>query len=366
MLTLTGPYTTIMLAAACCMLITGFILALVKSPADERAAKFRLAKWTLTGAVLLLGLINLIQVLIDAEGEMSYLGPCIALAIGFVQAMLFTNSLMTLIRPQLVTKRIISMQAAVIVLIDTVLITCYVLLPTEKFLYIYFPTVVLYLVQLAYYILWFHREYKVFYHQIEQFYEEDEILRSTSWIRLIFITAVIVALLSLLMLFNERYIDLGLTIALALLYALFAASFVNYGLSAPVILPAIYTNDQPQPSGRSKTDMSQLELWIKSKGYLNSQLAVSDIARQTGITVEQLHQYFRDVIGEEFRTWRIRRRIDEAKRIMTEHPELSTTNIGKHCGFNDRSFFYQQFQRFTSVSIAQYRKQISPKEQAGV
>lgn len=344
-----------MVAAACSMLMTGLILAMVREPADARAAKFSIAKWVLTAAVVLLGVVNLVQVGFDSDGDMSYLGPCIALAAGFLQAMLFTNALMTLIRPEEVTRAVVLKQVAGVAAIDVVLTASFALLPSQLFIYTYYPAIVLYLVMMGYYVRWFRQGYQVFYQQIEQYYEEEEIARGTRWIRFLFRAAVAVGLLSLLMLLNHRDVDLCLTVAIALLYALFAASFINYGLSAPIILPAIY-GDGPASGRRPKTKMTPLDLWIKNKGYLDNEKGVAEIAAEVGLSTDQLHRYFRDVMGEEFRTWRVRRRIDEAKRLMAEQPQLPTTQIGKQCGFNDRSFFYQQFLRFTGTSVAEYRK----------
>lgn len=348
-------YIVVMVSAACSMLITGLMLALVKEPADTRAAKFSVAKWALTVAVVLLGMVNLVQVAFDDDGDMSYLGPCIALSAGFFQAMLFTNALMTLVRPEQVTLTVVLRQLAVIAAVDAALIVAFALLPSHLFIYTYYPAIVLYLVLMACYVRWFRRGYVAFYQHIEQYYEEEEIARGTRWMRFLFRAAVAVGLLSLLMLFNHRDVDLCLTVAIALLYALFAASFINYGLLAPVILPAIYGAGSASPR-QPKTKLSQLDLWIKDRGYLDNNKAVADIAAEVGMSVDQLHRYFRDVMGEEFRTWRVRRRIDEAKRLMAEHPELSTTQIGKQCGFNDRSFFYQQFLRFAGTSVPEYRK----------
>lgn len=348
-----------MVAAACSMLTTGFTLAMVKEPADERATKFNIVKWVLTGAVVLLGVVNLVQVGFDSSGHVSYLGPCIALSAGFVQAMLFTNALMALIRPELVTLPVVLRQATVVAAIDAVLISSFIFLPIHLFTCVYYPAIVLYLVQIAFYVRWFRRGYRVFYEQIERYYEEEEIARGTRWIRFLFRAAVAVGVLSLLMLFNHRDVDLFLTASIALLYALFAASLVNYGLSAPVILPAIYASEQDAASRPAKAKMTPLDLWIKEKGYLDNDKAVADIAAEVSMSVDQLHRYFREVMGEEFRTWRVRRRIDEAKRLMAEQPELSTTQIGKQCGFNDRSFFYQQFLRFVGTSVADYRKSLA-------
>lgn len=378
-MTIDNIYLHVMVAAASCMLITGLLLALVKSPSDGRASKFRAAKYALTVSVLVLGSLNLVQLSFDSSGSVSFLGPCIALAVGYLQSMLFTMALLVLIRPEEVTFRVVIIQLGVILVAASLLVGAFFLLPRATFLYVYELGIVAYLLQLAFYIHWFRRCRRVFLNHIRQYYEEDEIERSMWWVYIIFWAALAVGLLSLLMMFNHRVIDMCLTVALAVFCTLLAACFINYGLTAPIILPAIYSPAEdsspageeapssPQPLAKKpvarKTaapKQSKLELWIANKGYLDNELAVADIAAKVDMTVDQLHRYFREVVGEEFRTWRVRRRIDEAKQLMAEHPELPTTQIGKLCGFNDRSFFYQQFLRFTNESVADYRQRLNP------
>lgn len=360
MMTLDSLYSYIMLAAACCMMTSGLILALVKAPADIRAAKYRVAKHTLAIAVFVIGVLNIAQIVFDSRGSISFLGPCLALAMGYIQAMLFTMSIMVFISPVQITKRSILTQAAIILTVDIVLLGAYFLLPLRAFLFVYELGVVAYLLQLVFYTRWFLRSRREFLNQVSSYYEEDEIERSLRWIFFLFWTALAVGVFSLVMMLNNRIADLCLTVALSGFCALFAACFINYGLSAPVILPAIYQEapTEERVEEQKEEGTSKLEQWIRNKGYLNNETAIVEIARQSDLTVEQFHRYFRDVVGEDFRTWRLRRRIDEAKLLMTEQPELSIIQIVKMIGFNDRSFFYKQFLRFTGESVLEYRRRL--------
>ena len=74
-------YFTVMLAASSCMVVTGGILAAVKTKYDEARAKYRMAKTWMTTAVLALGGLNIMQIIIDPNGDWDYLTGCITLAI---------------------------------------------------------------------------------------------------------------------------------------------------------------------------------------------------------------------------------------------------------------------------------------------
>lgn len=364
-------FFNVMLAASSCMIVTGTILAAVKTPADERTAKYRVAKYGLTVAVLVLGLLNLVQIGFDPEGDMRYLGSCLALAISFVQAMLFTMAVLVLIRPEEVTLRRVLWQTGGIAVIDGALLGAFFLLPLHVFFYVYELCIVLYLVQLALYTRWYLRCHRRFVEQISAYYEEEEIERSLRWLGVLFWAALAVGVLSLLMLIGNRTIDVCMTVALALYYAFLAASFINYQLSSPVILPAIVgdcktssmvNSEFPIPNSEFPIPNSQAEhpdrlmAWIERGGYLDTQKGVEDIARELEMSLAQFHAYFDKVVGEDFRTWRVRKRIEHAQQLMAEHPDWPMTRIAQESGFNDRSWFYKQFQHFTGQTVTAYKK----------
>lgn len=232
-------YFTVMLAASCCMLVTGFTLACVRMPSEHKAPKLRTAKWGIVTAVVMLAVLNMVQIAIDPDGDMRYLGGCIALAMSYLQAMLFTMVVLVLIHPETVTRRRVAAQLAGIAAVDTLLVGAYLLLPLGVFFYVYELCILLYVALLVAYTRWYLRSQQHFLKQISTYYEEEEIERGLSWLKRLFWAALAVGVLSLLMLVGRRETDLCLTVTLTLFYALLTTCFVNYLLSAPVILPAL-------------------------------------------------------------------------------------------------------------------------------
>ena len=355
-----GLYFNVMMAASSCLMVIGLILAAVKTRSDEKTAKFRMAKLSLTVAVLALGILNMAQIGFDPEGNSDYLGGCIALAVSYLQAMLFTMAVLVLIRPQEVTRRRVTGQLTAIAVVDAVLIGSFCMLPLRAFLFIYWMGIVLYVALLVYYIRWYRRSYRWFRQQIADCYEEDEIERGLCWLNILFWAALAVGVLALLMLFGRRDIDMCLTVVIAVYYAFLTASFINYELSTPIILPALEGNtlhnseyvDNQRVMNFSAT---LLVTWIQQGGYLDTQKPVEEIVKELGMTNDQFHQYFQKTEGEDFRTWRIRKRIQHAQQLMQEHPDWPVTRIAQASGFNDRSWFYQQFLRFTGTTVSDFR-----------
>ena len=351
-----------MLAASGSMIVTGLILATIKTRQNERAAKFHLAKYALTVAVITLGLLNLVQISFDPEGDISYLGSCLALAMSYLQAMLFTMAVLVLIRPEEVTLRRVLWQLAAIAVADAALVGTFFLLPQQVFFYVYELMVLLYLVLLAFYTRWYLRCHRQFKAQISAYYEEEEIERSLRWLGLLFWAALAVGLLTLLMVLGNRAVAVGLTLLLALYYAFLAASFINYQLSSTIILPALQKQPAPDPVAPVSTDdphPDRLVAWIERGGFLETDKAVEVIAQELDMNLAQFHAYFSKVVGEDFRTWRVRKRIEHAQQLLREHPDWTMMRIAQASGFNDRSYFYQQFLRCTGQTVSNYRATLS-------
>ena len=359
-----GLYFNVMMAASSCLMVTGLILAAVKTRSDEKTAKFRMAKLSLTVAVLALGILNMAQIGVDPEGDSDYLGGCIALAVSYLQAMLFTMAVLVFIRPQEVTRRRVTGQLTAIAVVDAVLIGSFCMLPLRAFLFIYWMGIVLYVALLVYYIRWYRRSYRWFRQQIADCYEEDEIERGLRWLNILFWAALAVGVLALLMLFGRRDIDMCLTVVIAVYYAFLTASFINYELSTPIILPALEGNTLHNSEYVDNTRVTNfsatlLVTWIQQGGYLDTQKPVEEIVKELGMTNDQFHQYFQKTEGEDFRTWRVRKRVEYAQEPMQDHPDWPVTRVAQDSGFNDRSWFYQQFLRFAHTSVSSYRSSLS-------
>ncbi len=98
-----------------------------------------------------------------------------------------------------------------------------------------------------------------------------------------------------------------------------------------------------------------LKKWVDKKNYLISNVSTESIAESLDTDILTFREYFRQVIGEDFRTWRQRLRIEEACRMMTENPSLSYEIVAETVGINDRSNFLKSFIKFKGVSPAEWK-----------
>lgn len=116
-------------------------------------------------------------------------------------------------------------------------------------------------------------------------------------------------------------------------------------------------------NGRVLQGMDALEAvlpaWIESKGYWKPHRTISEAAADIGTDSTVLHWYFIERMGEDFRTWRTRMRIADAREILLEEPLTPAFEIGMRVGFLDRSNFSRQFSAHVGMSPSEWRRRSS-------
>ena len=102
-----------------------------------------------------------------------------------------------------------------------------------------------------------------------------------------------------------------------------------------------------------------LEAWQARQGWREPVRTVGEAAERLGTDTGTLHAYFRDRIGLDFRTWRTRLRLEDAKRMLADNPLLPPADAARLCGFSNRSNFSRQFLAYTGQTPAEWQKTAS-------
>ena len=98
-----------------------------------------------------------------------------------------------------------------------------------------------------------------------------------------------------------------------------------------------------------------IERWIAAKKYCEFDKTREEIASDLRTTKEFLQLYFATKVGMDFRTWRTKLRIDEAKHLLLQNKEASIQIIAEAAGFSDKSNFHRQFVKFVGCSPKEWR-----------
>jgi len=93
--------------------------------------------------------------------------------------------------------------------------------------------------------------------------------------------------------------------------------------------------------------------WTSQGGHLQVGLKLPNAAEAIGVPQYQLSSWLKQQ-GYTYASWMTDLRIDEAKRMLIEHPEWNNEAIAQQCGFSDRTYFQKKFKEKTGLSPAEY------------
>ena len=162
-----------------------------------------------------------------------------------------------------------------------------------------------------------------------------------------------------------RYLTMVLVLGISYIYICFSNEptrlFTQQWLMLFVI---IYTNDQiifhskpwienaeEEEEEEAKIESegeyrAKLEQWMKTdKPYLNPEFRLNDLRQVLPLNRTYLSQLINDEYGCNFYQFVTNYRIEEAKRLMREQPDLKMQDIAEQCGFSSARTFYRAFDR---------------------
>ena len=241
-------------------------------------------------------------------------------------------------------------------------------------------SIVLFVVNCLFHIIIFHRTYKRSLKKIEQYYDEDQD-HKIKWIRFCYIIMMLTQMFILVYMLLPRGFMKIYTLWYVLFMLYFTANFISFLGSHKLLLDAFayktlsgqeimerierrkkYKQDRDGVVEQTELTDPQLmrierslQKWVKEKRFKAYDKTREQIARELNTTKEMLHLYFTTKVGVDFKTWRTGLRIEEAKRLLLENPEMSINIIAELSGFSDRSNFHRQFTKIVGCSPKQWR-----------
>lgn len=96
--------------------------------------------------------------------------------------------------------------------------------------------------------------------------------------------------------------------------------------------------------------------WVKNKEYRLPDHSIEETAARMGTTSAILYRYCIHVIGQDFRSWRVSLRMEDAKTLLLQDRNASASEIAREVGITDRSNFLRQFQSYAGCTPDEWRK----------
>ena len=113
--------------------------------------------------------------------------------------------------------------------------------------------------------------------------------------------------------------------------------------------------EKEEPNSANAAYRAKLEAWLEQeKPYLNPDFQLTDLRKVLPMNRTYLSQFINAEYGCSFYQWVNGLRIREAKRLMTEQPELKVQDIAERCGFSSAGVFSRVFIRETGIAPSKW------------
>jgi len=162
---------------------------------------------------------------------------------------------------------------------------------------------------------------------------------------------------------NENVYQLSITcILFTFLYLILAIVGIR---QVPIQVDSNSIDNELEPN-TSDLNLNELELieetlisyFKNSKPWLNSQLNIWEVSKKIGTNRSYVSRVINENIGCNFNDFVNMYRINEAKRLLIEQPEITIQEISEKAGFGSLNSFMRIFKKMESCTPNQFRKKI--------
>jgi len=374
---LNTPYLFITFLLAVATITLSIFLLTIHVPIGTKMKRYNTARYILASAYAIIGLSNCYKTFVSSVYIDLDLIRTFTLISASYQALLFTFTLLILIQPAYVTFRRVSIQIYVISMVSVILLAFFYSISGIPYVYLYYAVSVLYVFQLIYYTHLFRNKYNQSSKQFEHYYNDDEGNR-LRWVKVYFYMALSIGISALFCTYIPLFYCNFFIPVIIIFYILFSIKFCSYPAKFGYVVAAVTSNNESvyntvpellsesenedtlsvQPWSVKEQDLQQsITEWVKEKKFRYDDISRDDIAESLGTDRYFLASFFQNRMQTEFRVWRTQLRIEEAKFLLLEYPDLSVSKIGQAVGISDRSNFQKKFVELVGLSPKDWREQ---------
>ena len=102
--------------------------------------------------------------------------------------------------------------------------------------------------------------------------------------------------------------------------------------------------------------VEKMDIWIKTNGYVQPGLTIKELSEMLHTNRTYLSSYIKATYKMTFREWITSLRLEYAKNMLKEHPEISVQKMAESSGFLSRSNFIKSFTEKEGCTPAKWRK----------
>ena len=102
----------------------------------------------------------------------------------------------------------------------------------------------------------------------------------------------------------------------------------------------------------------KIDKWIATKKFTENGISIDALAMEFGTNRHYLSTYFNSYKGKKFYDWISELKIEEAKKLMLQYPNMPLTKIAEKTGYKDKSHLISHFIKLTGISPTKWKQNI--------
>ena len=358
------------------MFVCGLMFLFVDVPDTPLLGNYRKARYMMAAAYLFFAGMSIAEFLFAdlAVPEVPLL-QAITLIIAVSQAILFTLALLALLEVRFPGWRYVFGKIAPALLIIIAVFTIYTFCSEVCFGVAFFAFCGLYALLLAYYTQLFMAVYRRFRFRMDNYFSDRQ-AEQMRWVAFSFFAALAVGVMALLSaVFMSALAAILFAVVFNSFYLWFAIRFINYAHKFRVI-EHVLDNEQdeemltekPAAAGSIEPDGNdsaifaklekQIEKWVAEKGFTQKGITIETLALELLTNRCYISTYINVNKRKTFREWINEMKIEEAKNLMRQYPDMPLSRIAEMTGFTDHSHLTRQFIKLMGETPKKWRQEV--------
>ena len=91
-------------------------------------------------------------------------------------------------------------------------------------------------------------------------------------------------------------------------------------------------------------------------GHISEGISVPEVAEYVDMSASYFSHQFKKSIGLTPHQYIVQQRIEMARRLLKQKPDLSLADVAAECGFTHQSHLGRVFKEYTGITLKQYRE----------
>ncbi len=339
--------------------VLGIELCFKRIPSEKEFSKLNTGRWMLASAFLLLTVFSSLELFLR-DGQHIETTIFFTVAAAAYQSILFFSALLTCINPAFAENNRLRLWIG----ITSTWVTVCGILFAFGIDWIVYVELVIYVLQIAYSSYKFHEKLQESLTLIAVTDSRHNIHTNWGgWLKFSYFAIIFFSLLTAVFAWAPAILHNIFTVLCVIFYIWFTSNFSIYTSRIfqkyyPVLTEAGLTETDPQTfeSVREKEQQckAKVDSWVANKGFCNPDPDRDSAAKHIGLDKADLQWYFSVCVKEEFRAWRVKLRIEEAKSTLLMNPNTQINELAKALGFISKTNFYAHFKRITGETTSEF------------